>query len=499
MFKFRNNPLDEMFGGGGEARSNTSLMRRIADSTKAKVAIAGSCAALVLVAGVAATVAMTPQTDAGAGAAETTAIDMTPQTMTIDVTADAGWTDSSTPAIVHVTGQAATGDADTDSTVDFYHAIKASADNTGSDGIELSPGVYTIETISPLNSDGSAYTVWKTGDAQHVIVGDVPESDAEQATASAAVVNPFVTVAYAAEGSSHYHCYYVCNKNDFTCELKDLDAMVDHCFDSEHYSYHTYTVPCKKTDCTDDKYTYVNGKLKIEMTQVPADQVTDEMVKDIVDKTTEAVKGGDSSLKGDAGADVLEKLDANVKNNANASEETKDSAETAKETTDTSGEGSKTTADASSVKGDSGSSSATSKGDSNPSSASTGTSGGQTSAHTHNWVAQTSTVHHDAVTHVVHHDAVTHTEDVIETKRDCHSFVCNDCLHDFGNDGDAYEDHAVDTGHYAYHSVTFYTNVVVGQKTVVDQAAWDETVVDSAAWNETVTNGYRCSTCGATK
>ena len=421
-----------------------------------------------------------------------------PQTVTVSVTADQGWTASATPAIVHITGRTATGDADTDEDIDFYHAVNPSKDNAGSDDIELSPGVYTAETISPLNADGSAYTVWKTGEAKHFAVGfdddGEDEGEGEAQATSAVIANPFVTVAYAAENEDdvHYHAYADCNDCHGHFDLYS-DEWREHVRDTGHMGYVRHRYTCTETDCTYTKLEKQGNRFVVQMEKVPADQVTDEMVKDIVDKTTEAVKGGDSSLKGDAGKDVLEKLDTNVKNNANASEETKDSAETAKETTDTSSEGKQTTT------------SATTSGNASSSNASSGNASSGNAVHTHSWVASTHTVHHDAVTHTVHHDAVTHTENITETAK---YYVCNDCgfrvtsdeFHDDRYDngvGNDWVEHMRNTGHLGYH--TERENVVVGTNTVVDQAAWDETVVDSAAWDETVTDGYRCSTCGATK
>ena len=57
-----------------------------------------------------------------------------------------------------------------------------------------------------------------------------------------------------------------------------------------------------------------------EMTQIPADQVTDDMLQDIVDQTKDAVENGD------AGKNILDKLEGNVANNPNASDETKQEA-----------------------------------------------------------------------------------------------------------------------------------------------------------------------------
>ena len=50
------------------------------------------------------------------------------------------------------------------------------------------------------------------------------------------------------------------------------------------------------------------------------------MLRDIIDKTQDAVENGDESMKGDAGKDVLEKLGENVGNSPNASDKTKEEA-----------------------------------------------------------------------------------------------------------------------------------------------------------------------------
>ena len=160
----------------------------------------------------------------------------------ISVTVDNGWDSDSTPAILHVTSD----------TVDFCHAITPDAEGgKGSTTVSLANDTYTVEFISPLNHDGSAYEIFDMGTAQEI------------------------TVEYG----------------------KDMVI-----------------------DC--------------EMTQIPADKVTDEMIQDIVKKTQDAIAKGDDTLKGDAGKDTLDKLAENVQNSPNASEETKDMAESVKTETE---------------------------------------------------------------------------------------------------------------------------------------------------------------------
>lgn len=144
------------------------------------------------------------------------------------------------------------------------------------------------------------------------------------------------------------------------------------------------------------------------MTQIPADQVTDEMLQDIIDQTKDAVEKGDETLKGDAGTDILDKLEGNVAQNPNASDETKQEATDADKEVDVNKEPAQTTPPATTDNSNTGSQSSntgnqsTSTGSSNSGSTSTGNSGNSGSsssqpskpskpAHTHTWVNHTAT------------------------------------------------------------------------------------------------------------
>lgn len=142
------------------------------------------------------------------------------------------------------------------------------------------------------------------------------------------------------------------------------------------------------------------GELSVDfvMTRIPADKVTDEMLKGIVDQTKDAVENGDETLKGDAGKDILDKLEGNVAKNPNASDETKQEATDADKEVDVDGQPEATTpsggngnaSDAGS--GDSGSNAGNSGSNGNGS----GSSGGSSSqpsapAHSHSWKDHTAT------------------------------------------------------------------------------------------------------------
>lgn len=236
--------------------------------------------------------------------------------LVLNVTADTGWDANSTPAIAHITSDE----------VDFYHAVSPDADgNKGTSTVTLEEGDYTVDFISPVNSDGSAYELFDTGEAQTVTV--------------------------------------------------DADAT------------DTLSVTC-------------------EMTRIPADKVTDEMLKGIVDQTKDAVENGDETLKGDAGKDILDKLEGNVAENPNASDETKQEATDADKEVDVDSKPEATTPSGNNgntsdkgnanSNGNNGSNAGNSGSNSNGSSSSSKPSGGSSSqpsapAHSHSWKDHTAT------------------------------------------------------------------------------------------------------------
>ena len=120
----------------------------------------------------------------------------------------------------------------------------------------------------------------------------------------------------------------------------------------------------------------------------------------------------------------------------------------------------------------------------------------------HDWVAQTTTVHHDAVTH---------QEKVIDQPKRYYTDI-------WGSDGSKkriYEDECA-PGQYiptaqayikelenrgAFSDEWFYETASQGNTAFQTQPEKShmETVVDKEAYDETVVTGYKCSKCGATK
>lgn len=90
--------------------------------------------------------------------------------VTLNVTADHGWDENSTPAIAHIEGN----------DVDFYHAVTPDAEgNKGTSTVELAEGDYTVSFVSPVNSDGSAFDIYDTGAPVDITV----DADAKTAPA----------------------------------------------------------------------------------------------------------------------------------------------------------------------------------------------------------------------------------------------------------------------------------------------------------------------------
>lgn len=188
------------------------------------------------------------------------------------------------------------------------------------------------------------------------------------------------------------------NKGTSTVELAEGDYTVSFVspVNSDGSAFDIYDTGAP-VDITVDADAKTAPAVNCPMAQIPADKVTDEMLADIVDKTKDAIKKGDETLKGDAGTGILDKLDGNVAKNPNASDKTKQEATDADKDVDVNDKPAQTTP---SAKNDSNKSNAGSQpsnnGSSNSGSNNAGNSGSSSSqpskpAHTHTWVNHTAT------------------------------------------------------------------------------------------------------------
>lgn len=151
-----------------------------------------------------------------------------------------------------------------------------------------------------------------------------------------------------------------------------------------------------------------------------------------------------------------------------------------------------------------------------------------TTAHTHNWVAVTTTVHHDAVTSQVWKEDSAAWDETVVTKaawdeqqlvQDAYDepvyewvSVCNKCGYKFLDPTEditihmeagcwsSWHDEMMQTGSI-HHDAVYQTVHHEAETTVVhhDATGHYETVVTQTAWDETVIIGYTCSGCGATQ
>lgn len=196
------------------------------------------------------------------------------------------------------------------------------------------------------------------------------------------------------------------NKGTSTVELAEGDYTVSFVspVNSDGSAFDIYDTGAP-VDITVDADAKTAPAVDCPMTQIPADQVTDEMLQGIIDQTKDAIEKGDETLKGDAGTGILDKLEGNVAQNPNASDETKQEATDADKEVDVNKEPAQTTPPATTDNSNTGSQSSntgnqsTSTGSSNSGSTSTGNSGNSGSSsskpsqptHTHTWVNHTAT------------------------------------------------------------------------------------------------------------
>ncbi len=189
------------------------------------------------------------------------------------------------------------------------------------------------------------------------------------------------------------------NKGTSTVELAEGDYTVSFVspVNSDGSAFDIYDTGAP-VDITVDADAKTAPAVNCPMAQIPADKVTDDMLADIVNKTKDAIKKGDETLKGDAGTGILDKLDGNVAKNPNASDKTKQEATDADKDVDVNDKPAQTTP---SAKNDN-NNKADSNAGSQPSNAGSSNAGSASSkpsqssqpskpAHTHTWVNHTAT------------------------------------------------------------------------------------------------------------
>lgn len=189
------------------------------------------------------------------------------------------------------------------------------------------------------------------------------------------------------------------NKGTSTVELAEGDYTVSFVspVNSDGSAFDIYDTGAP-VDITVDADAKTAPAVNCPMAQIPADKVTDDMLADIVNKTKDAIKKGDETLKGDAGTGILDKLDGNVAKNPNASDKTKQEATDADKDVDVNDKPAQTTPSAKNDNSKADNSNAGSQSSSNGSSNSGSASSKPSQpsqpskpAHTHTWVNHTAT------------------------------------------------------------------------------------------------------------
>lgn len=190
------------------------------------------------------------------------------------------------------------------------------------------------------------------------------------------------------------------NKGTSTVELAEGDYTVSFVspVNSDGSAFDIYDTGAP-VDITVDADAKTAPAVNCPMAQIPADKVTDDMLADIVNKTKDAIKNGDETLKGDAGTGILDKLDGNVAKNPNASDKTKQEATDADKDVDVNDKPAQTTPSAkndNNAKADNGNAGSQSSNTGSSNSGSSSNKPSQSSqpskpAHTHTWVNHTAT------------------------------------------------------------------------------------------------------------
>ncbi len=212
------------------------------------------------------------------------------------------------------------------------------------------------------------------------------------------------------------------------------------------------------------------GETSATFVKVPADQVTQEQLDEILDGIKDAVSKGDSTLKGDAGSAIAEQAGTNAAANPNADKDkVSQTTEAAKE------EAAKPSED---TTGSTGTTTNNSAGSSD-----SGTSAPSAPAHQHNWVAQTDQQWVQ--------DSPAWDEPVYTTVKDYKTVTVW-----YGSDGKKYYSVAA---LIAADADDGYSTGTEQQEVGSHQEQTGTIHHEATGHYETVTTGYKCSGCGATK
>lgn len=226
------------------------------------------------------------------------------------------------------------------------------------------------------------------------------------------------------------------------------------------------------------------GSLSASASKAAAADVPKEELSAVMEQIAAAVKGGDGSLKGEAGKKLLETAKANAAANPNMDDAAKADAEAkAAEGEKAADEPAKDEAGSTAQAAPSSSGSGSGGSSSGGSSASAPSAPSQ-SAHVHNWVAVTTQQWHSNPVSVWVQDSAAWDEPIYSG-----TYWCNKC----GCAVDVTHTEQMMMQGIGGHSLTT-KNIQTG---TIHHEATGHYETQDQGWYETVTTGYQCSGCGA--
>lgn len=231
------------------------------------------------------------------------------------------------------------------------------------------------------------------------------------------------------------------------------------------------------------------GSLSASASKADAADVPKEELSAVMEQIAAAVKGGDSSLKGEAGKKLLETAKANAAANPNMDDAAKADAEAkVAEGEKAADEPAKDEGAAGSTAQAAPSSSGSGSGESSSGGSSSGASSAPSqSAHTHSWVAVTTQQWHSnpVTTQVWVQDSAAWDEPIYSGTYWCNTCGCAVSVNHVKETMMAGQGHSVTTKNIQTGTVHH------------DATGHYESHTEDQGWYETVTTGYQCSYCGA--
>lgn len=214
---------------------------------------------------------------------------------------------------------------------------------------------------------------------------------------------------------------------------------------------------------------------------------------------TEDEKKDETEVKQEEKKEETAKADSS--NKSNASESKKDNTAS---TTNTNSNKNNSSSSSSKPSSKPSNGSSNNSGSSKPSNNSgSNSSSSKPAEHTHNWVAQTKTIHHDAVyetKYVVDQAAYDEQPDW----KNVDGYICDNCHQEMFTLEEAQMHVQVSAAMGSGNCKSYHAGLVripPGAQNPIhhDEVGHYEQVLVQDAWDETVSNGYKCSICGATK